>query len=105
MEVICPTQCRDLLAKKQDVVLLDIREKYEFDSCHIDATHIPMGEIDRISETISKEKQVILMCQSGRRAEALGNFLETELGYQHVFIMEGGIKNWKDKIDPSLQLD
>ncbi len=105
MEIICPTQCRDLLAEKQDVVLLDIRENYEFDSCHIDATHIPMGEIEQIKNNISKDKQVILMCQSGRRAEALGNFLETELGYQHVFIMEGGITNWKEKVDPSLQLD
>jgi rhodanese-related sulfurtransferase len=45
------------------------------------------------------------MCQSGRRAEAVVNLLETEFHFPNVFVMEGGILGWIEHVDPSLKLD
>jgi len=45
------------------------------------------------------------MCQSGRRAEAVVNLLETEYHFPHVFVMEGGINGWIEHVDPSLKQD
>jgi rhodanese-related sulfurtransferase len=45
------------------------------------------------------------MCQSGRRAEAVVNLLETEFHFPQVFVMEGGILGWIEHVDPSLKHD
>jgi rhodanese-related sulfurtransferase len=34
------------------------------------------------------------MCQSGKRAEALANFMETEFNATNIFVLEGGINAW-----------
>jgi rhodanese-related sulfurtransferase len=45
------------------------------------------------------------MCRSGKRAEAVVNFLETEFSYANLLVLEGGIQGWAAQIDQSLQLD
>jgi len=104
MEILSPENCK-LAIEKNEALIVDIRENYEFNNCNIGFLHIPMGEInDRIHE-IPKDKKLIIMCQSGRRAEAVANLLETEFKLHHVYLMEGGIIAWKEKIDQTLQLD
>jgi rhodanese-related sulfurtransferase len=34
------------------------------------------------------------MCQSGKRAEALANFMETEFHAKNIYILEGGLNAW-----------
>jgi rhodanese-related sulfurtransferase len=46
-----------------------------------------------------------LLCQSGKRAQAAGNLIETELGFLEVIIVEQGIQGWQKEVDPSLKLD
>ena len=46
--------------------------------------------------------QVILMCQSGRRAEALANFMETEFNAGNICILEGGINAWIEQNAPQI---
>jgi rhodanese-related sulfurtransferase len=48
---------------------------------------------------------LVLLCQSGKRAQATGNLIETELGFLEVIIVEQGIQGWKMEVDPSLKLD
>jgi adenylyltransferase/sulfurtransferase len=64
-----------------------------------------MGEISERIKEIPSDKKIIVMCQSGKRAEAVANLLETEFELNSVFIMEGGINAWIEKIDQTLQLD
>jgi rhodanese-related sulfurtransferase len=64
-----------------------------------------MGEIAERHDEIPSDKDVVIMCQSGRRAEAVVNLLETEFHFPAVFVMEGGITNWIAQVDPSLKLD
>ena len=64
-----------------------------------------MGEINERKDEIPSDKKIIIMCQSGRRAEAVANLLETEYNLKPIYIMEGGINAWKEKIDQTLQLD
>ena len=52
----------DLLKLKDEVQIIDIREKYEYDNGHIDSINIPMGQILESKQKISKEKTVVIYC-------------------------------------------
>lgn len=76
--------------------VIDIREPFERAESALPSHHIPMGDIcDRIAE-IPRDKEVILVCQSGRRAEAVANLLETEYQFTHVSILLGGMQAYTE---------
>jgi rhodanese-related sulfurtransferase len=104
MNKICPSKCPSLIASGNAVVL-DIRESFEYDQAHIESLHIPMAEVVEHIENLKKYPQIIVMCQSGKRAEAMVNFLETEFNLTNLLLMEGGILGWKEKVDSSLKID
>lgn len=105
MEYISPENCKRNLDTTNDLFILDVREGYEFSICNIGFPHIPMGEISQRINELPKDKKIVLMCNSGKRAEAIGNLLETEFDFNNILIMDGGISNWKNQVDQTLQLD
>ena len=105
MRYIDPKSCQERLLKNDNLIVIDIREDYEYQHCNAGFTHIPMGEISTRSQEISKDKNVVIMCQSGRRAEAVVNLLETEFHLSNVFVMEGVMIGWIEQVDPSLKID
>jgi rhodanese-related sulfurtransferase len=40
-----------------------------------------------------------LLCNSGKRASALGNLLETEQAFLEVYIVEDGMQGWNRWIE------
>jgi rhodanese-related sulfurtransferase len=64
-----------------------------------------MAQVAERVEELKKFDKVIVMCQSGKRAEALVNFLETEYGLVNLIQMDGGILGWKEKVDATLKFD
>ncbi|MEN9972022.1 MAG: hypothetical protein RIS20_369 [Bacteroidota bacterium] len=105
MRYIDPKSCKERLSKEDNLIVIDIREDYEYEHCNAGFTHIPMGEISLRYSEINPTKEVVIMCQSGRRAEAVVNLLETEFHFPNVFVMEGGLLGWIEHVDPSLKLD
>lgn len=104
MRLISPKDCQ-AGSKNKKLEIVDIRELYEFEIANISSKHIPMAElVTRISE-LDSTKKTVLMCRSGKRAEALANFMETEGFLNEVLVMEGGILAWSETIDSSLKLD
>lgn len=83
--------------------LIDIREHYEVAICAIEALHIPMGEIIKNIHLIDSTKEICLICKTGKRAAAVADLLETEHGFDGVFILEGGILSYASEIDQSLE--
>lgn len=79
-----------------DHVLIDVREKDEWDAGHIEgAMHIPRGLLEfKIEEAVSdKNRPIILQCASGGRAALCGQTLG-KLGYTNVKNLEGGYTEW-----------
>ena len=104
MLFIRPKECQ-IGSAKNELEIIDIRELYEFEIANISCKHIPMAEFTtRISE-LDLTKKTVIMCRSGKRAEALANFIETEGILNSVLVMEGGILAWSETIDSSLKLD
>lgn len=82
--------------------LIDVREPYEAEQCHINGTLIPMGEVvDRVSE-IRKDIPVVVHCRSGARSAAVINALSSRYGFANLINLKGGILGYGRDVDPSL---
>jgi adenylyltransferase/sulfurtransferase len=54
---------------------------------------------------LPNDKNIVVMCRSGKRAEAVANLLLTDYSLSNVYILDGGIIAWKENIDNTLDLD
>jgi sulfur-carrier protein adenylyltransferase/sulfurtransferase len=99
VEEVDPAQVSEHLGN--GIVLVDVRESEEWDAGHIPgAKHVPRGYLEsRVEGAIGADRsqRVILYCASGQRSALAANTLATELGYENVASMTGGITLWKDR--------
>ena len=105
MKIICPKECKERMTQGESIEIIDVRENYEYEQCNIGSLHIPMSEIIERNNELSSSGQLVIMCRTGKRAAAVANLLECETQHQEVWIMEGGITGWKEKVDASLNLE
>ncbi|MDZ7661039.1 rhodanese-like domain-containing protein [Thiohalophilus sp.] len=83
--------------------LLDVREPWEYETCHIDgSTLVPMGRIQSAVESLDKNQETVVICHHGIRSRAVAIFLERE-GFNNVINLEGGVDRWADEVDPQMQ--
>lgn len=81
---------------RADVVLIDVREQWEYDQGHIPGiTLIPMSEISNRLEEIPTDKEVIVTCRSGNRSGQVTDYLR-QSGFDNVHNMQGGIVAWQE---------
>ncbi len=104
MIILSAKDCK-VLIEGGDVLAIDIREKYEYDSGNCGFRNIPMADLQSALQNQDRLKSIVLMCNSGKRAQAAGNLLEMELGFGHIIILKNGIQGWKEMIDPTLVLE
>jgi rhodanese-related sulfurtransferase len=105
MQFLSASELNLLLKQSDEYIILDIRESYEFEVCNLNSLNIPMGElIDRKNE-LPVNKKIVLMCRSGKRAEAAANLLSTEFNMSNIIVLSGGIVAWRDAVEPNLNLD
>ena len=85
----------------QKVVVLDVREEYEFDAGHIpSAVLLPVGTIteDTAAAVIDDLDTVVLVyCRSGNRSKTASQAL-ADIGYTNVYEF-GGINTWPYEIE------
>lgn len=80
---------------QENVLVLDVREKWEYDEGHIPGvTLIPMGEVSSRLDEIPTDKEVIVTCRSGNRSGQITDYLRQQ-GFDNVHNMEGGILAWE----------
>ena len=76
--------------KKSNIMLVDVREKWEFDLCHIpDSIHIPVSDIVLRMSELQKSDPIILICHNGRRSLNIGLEL-IDKGFNNVINLKGG---------------
>ena len=94
---ITAAEVRERLEKGDDLVILDVRtkEEYESETGHLKgAILLPIQELEtRYTELDSlKTKEIVAYCRSGLRSERASKFLG-EKGFK-VYNMLGGILEW-----------
>lgn len=97
--VITLAEFKPMLADK-DLQIIDVRNATEFNAGHIDgAKHVFVGTILNNLDKISKDKKVVIHCQSGARA-AIAYSLLAKSGYKNVLNYSGGMNEWINEGNP-----
>lgn len=94
-----------LLINRSDAVVLDLREKKEFEGGHIvDAINIPLAKLKQRMAELNKhkDKPLVLVCKIGQQSSEAARMLKTE-GYDNVYRLSGGITEWKAQSLPLVQ--
>jgi rhodanese-related sulfurtransferase len=84
-------------SKSGDAVIVDVREKDEWDEEHIpNAMHLSRGtiELDVEEKFSDRNSTIICHCGGGGRSALAAESLQ-KMGYKNVRSMAGGFKAWK----------
>lgn len=98
MKEITPQELKQLIDEKKDFQLIDVREAYEFDEVNMKGELIPMGEIMDNIDKISKDKQVVIHCRSGKRSATVISALEAQHGFTNLYNLKGGILAYIEEV-------
>ncbi len=102
-EAMPPRVLSGLIKQNHDLFLLDVREPYEHQICHIkEATLLPMSQIADSLEDLPKDKDIVVMCHHGSRSKVVIDYLKQE-GFNSLFNLEGGIDRYALEVDTSLE--
>ncbi|WP_295997919.1 rhodanese-like domain-containing protein [Rugamonas sp.] len=83
-------------------VLLDVRENWEYETCHIDgATLMPMHTIPARIDDLDEDATIVCICHHGARSLQVAAFLERN-GYGKIVNLTGGIHAWAVQVDPAM---
>lgn len=81
---------------RDDVVVIDVREQWEYDEGHIPGVvHLPMDDVPGRLDEIPTDQTVVLTCRSGNRSNQVTKYLQ-ENGFDNVHNMQGGIVAWQN---------
>ncbi len=84
-------------------LLLDVREPWEFDYCHINGSQlVPMRQVPAILDQLHREQEIVVICHHGIRSRQIGIYLETQ-GFSNVINLEGGVEDWALQVDPNMK--
>ena len=101
---ITARELKDKMDAREDFLLVDVREKAEFEIVRIPgAVLIPKGDILNGSALaqLPLDRQIVLHCKSGvRSAEALAALKAA--GFTNSVHVQGGVLAWQAQVDPSL---
>lgn len=91
---ITSREARDMLLKRKDVFLLDVRTPEEYRQARLQGGKlIPVDSIAKRLAEIPKKNAVIVYCAVGSRSVPVANFLAGN-GYRNVYNMSDGIVGW-----------
>ena len=93
-------EAKKIMDTETGYVILDVREKDEFDAGHIPgAILIPLGEIPVKAEQVLPDKQqlILVYCRSGRRSKMAAEIMVKQ-GYTNIQEF-GGILDWPYEVE------
>jgi rhodanese-related sulfurtransferase len=94
-----------MLINRANAVVLDVRDKKEFDSGHIvDAINIPLAKLSQRMAELEKyrERPMVVVCKMGQHASDACKTLQTA-GYSQAVRLTGGLAEWKAQSLPLIQ--
>jgi rhodanese-related sulfurtransferase len=109
---IFPWDLEERFEENPTLLLLDIREPYEFDAMHIkNSLNVPRGVLEtacewNYEETVAelvtaRDKEVVVACRSGNRSIFVCEVMQN-MGYKNVVSLKTGLRGWSDYDQPLL---
>lgn len=87
------------LVNREDALVLDVRDKKEYDAGHIvGAVNIPYSALEGRLDEIKKhqERPLVVACRMGQHSGAAGTLLRKS-GFADVRRLTGGIAEWRNQ--------
>ena len=105
-----PWDLVDQMQAGQEVLLLDVREPYEFAAMHIEGSmNVPRGILESAVEygyeetepdlVEARERRVVVVCRSGNRSLLAASTMRM-MGYEDVYNLKTGLRGWNDYEQP-----
>ncbi|MEM7107235.1 MAG: rhodanese-like domain-containing protein [Bacteroidota bacterium] len=90
---ITPKNLEDLRVKNKALVMIDVRERWEYEEENIGAINIPLCTIPSQLAELEKYRnsQIVCHCKTGKRSHQAVKFLKKN-GFKSVVSLEGGLK-------------
>ena len=104
MQQIQPVELKAWLsdAARQKPLLLDVREQWEFETCHIDGAQlVPMNTIPERHSEFAADQDIVVVCHHGGRSQQVAMFLEGK-SFTRIFNLQGGVNAWATQVDPAM---
>jgi sulfur-carrier protein adenylyltransferase/sulfurtransferase len=97
IEEVTPEQVREMQARNDRVVYLDVREPNEWNLGRLpNAVHLPRGNLEtKVEGMIDRAEKVVIYCARGNRS-ALAALTMKQMGYENVSSMARGFQGWAD---------
>ncbi|HEY9528491.1 MAG TPA: MBL fold metallo-hydrolase [Anaerolineales bacterium] len=95
VEMIKGINAKELRERLAEVLLIDVRQKSEWDEGHIPgAIHFEGGRVAWEELPFPHDRPLAIQCSSGNRSMSVSSVLRRR-GYHNVLQVEGGITKWK----------
>ncbi len=94
---INPRQLNEMLAAGKDIVILDVRNPEELVSGPApikNALNIPVAELPQRYVELPRDKDIAVVCRTGRRSAAAADFL-VKTGFKNVYNLIGGMTDYR----------
>ena len=112
---LMPWDVEERLQANPDILVVDVREPYEFDAMHIAGSlNVPRGILESACEweyeetepelARAREREIVIVCRSGYRSVLAAHSMQL-LGYSNVVSLKTGLRGWKDYEQPLIDSD
>lgn len=103
MQTILPRALSTLLNDGESVVIIDVREPYEWAIGRIPTARLmPLGTLPDAARELDRDADVIVYCHHGARSESAAYDL-LAAGFRRVRNLTGGIDRWSRDVDPRVR--
>jgi rhodanese-related sulfurtransferase len=82
-------------------LLLDVREPWEFEICHIDGSiNVPMAQVPGHLNRFREADEIVVICHHGIRSAQVIRFMQQHCG--ELINLDGGVEAWAREVDPDM---
>lgn len=107
---VMPWDLEERMQENPELLVVDVREPYEFDAMHIKGSiNVPRGILESAcewdyEETVpelvqARDREIVVVCRSGYRSVLAAHSMQV-LGYTKVASLQTGLRGWKDYDQP-----
>ena len=99
---ISPADLAAARAAGSSLIVLDVREPWEYDLAHLPATDlVPLNTLPSAVNRLDPNAHYVVLCHHGMRSEMAAGWLRSQ-GFTQVQNMTGGIDAWSVQVDASV---
>jgi rhodanese-related sulfurtransferase len=99
---ISPKELKARLDKGDRLVLVDVREEWEYSLAKLDNSILmPLGTLPQSLTRLDRDSEIIAICHHGMRSADATDFL-LQQGFPNVKNLVGGIDAWSVQVDGTI---